>query len=230
MLLSQLFITVPQMTSVFWMWSLVAVPVIAALYCIGFLFKRASLEKYYVVPKCAASFLCVGSAVLAVGLAGGQPWRHPLFWALVFCLLGDFFIEYKLIAGGLSFGIGHCILIVYALSIVKPKPPAILLWIAGVAVVVLIFKKEIPQMGKLFLPFLIYVTILVGDLATALMLPAVNTGFIPYAAGLACFVCSDVILGKRLFGHKHPALPIILMILYYAALYLIAAGIWFTAG
>ena len=91
MLLSQLFITVPQMTSVFWMWSLVAVPVIAALYCIGFLFKRASLEKYYVVPKCAASFLCVGSAVLAVGLAGGQPWRHPLFWALRVLSSGRFF-------------------------------------------------------------------------------------------------------------------------------------------
>ncbi len=228
MLSSELLITVPKMPTLFLVWSLIAIPVIAALYCIGFLFKRADLEKYYVLPKCAASFLCVGSAVLAVLLSGGHPFHHPLFWALIFCLLGDFLIEYQIIAGGLSFAIGHCILIVYALSIVPPRLPAILLWIAGVVIVVLIFKKEIPQMGKLFLPFLIYVTILVGDLATAVMLPSVHAGFIAYAAGLACFVTSDVILGKRQFGHDHPALPKILMALYYAALYLIAASLWFT--
>lgn len=105
---------------IFCVWSLVAVPSIAALYCMGFLFKRPGIEKYYVIPKCTGSFLCVGSAALAIALgrsASGN-WSSSmgimLLLALALCMLGDFLIEYKLLAGGLAFGVAHIVLVLYA--------------------------------------------------------------------------------------------------------------------
>lgn len=214
---------------IFTVWSLVAVPAIAALYCMGFIFKRPGMEKYYVIPKCTGSFLCVGSAALAIALKGGDGSGKMLVAALALCMLGDFLIEYKLLAGGTAFGIAHIVLVLYALFQIPLTAPTVLLWVVGIVIMLLIFHKEIPQMGEYFIPFLAYVAILVGDVVTAAMLAFYDSAYTPYALGLLCFVASDTILGKRQFGHDHPALPKILMALYYMALYLIAASLWFTS-
>lgn len=220
---------------IFTVWSLVAVPSIAALYCMGFLFKRPGMEKYYVIPKCTGSFLCVGSAALAIALGWGRSTGSDshllgmmLLAALALCMLGDFLIEYKLLAGGTAFGIAHIVLVLYALFQIPLTTPTVLLWVVGIVIMLLIFHKEIPQMGNYFVPFLAYVAILVGDLVTAAMLAFSDSAYTIYALGLLCFVASDTILGKRQFGHDHPALPKILMALYYMALYLMAASLWFT--
>lgn len=213
----------------FAIWSLAAVPVIAALYIIGFLFKKNGLGKYYPLPKCAASFLCAGGAALGCVFCGYTPSLSLLFWALMLCTAGDFLIEYHLIAGGMAFGAAHCLIMLYVLSKAPPRPGAFILWAAILVLFLLVFRPQLPRMGKLLVPFLLYCAVLTGGFSLAVFLPfSMGISFLLLPLGLFSFLLSDMILGKRHFGSKKPYLSECLMALYYLAVYLISATLWFT--
>ena len=213
----------------FVMCSLAVIPVIAALYIIGFLFKKNGLGRYYPLPKCAASFLCAGTAALACAFLGRSPSGSILFWVLMLCMAGDFLIEYHLIAGGMAFGAAHCLIMLYVLLEAPPRPDALVLWAVIFILFLLVFRPQIPRMGKLLLPFLLYCAVLTGGFSLAVFLPFTKgMSFFPLPLGLSAFLLSDMILGKRHFGSQKPYLSEILMALYYLALYLIAATLWFT--
>lgn len=204
-------------------WNIIALPVLGAVYAVQFIIPR----KYYLIPKCAGSYICVCTAALALVLEGRNPLADLLFWGLIFCMLGDFFIELNLIAGGISFGAGHILLIIWALGQASFHPASLVVWIAELILMVFVFKKEIPRMGKLFLPFIIYAAVLTGDFAIAAVLPfTAGIRFLPFAAGILSFQVSDMILGKKQFGKPDTFKQKLLMFLYYLALYLIAASLW----
>lgn len=216
---------IPQFT----VWSLTAIPLITALYFIGFLFKDNGLQKCYALPKCAGSFLCVCSAAMASVLSGGLPFDSLLFWALVLCLAGDYLIEYKITAGGIAFGGAHCLILLYSLDKGPAKPISLVIWAIVFSVFILAFHKQLPCMGKLLVPFICYAAVLTGGFAFAAALPfSAGMRLLPLPAGLLCFQISDMILGKRHFGCRNPHLSHILMALYYLAIYLIAATLWFS--
>lgn len=216
---------IPQFT----VWSLTAIPLLTALYVIGFLFKNNGLQKYYTLPKCAGSFLCVCSAAMASVLAGGLPFEHLLFWALVLCLAGDYLIEHQIIAGGIAFGSAHCLIMAYALGRGPVNPISLALWAVVFSLFLLAFLKEMSAMGKLLLPFICYAAVLTGGFSFAAVLPfSAGAGLLPLPIGLLSFLVSDMILGKRHFGCRNPHLSLILMALYYLAIYLIAATLWFS--
>ena len=225
------------MTWLFPLWLGISVPILAIFYILGIFFKNGalvknkSLARYYVLPKCAGSYICVSGAALALACQKENPLVHLVFWALVLCMAGDFFIEMNIIAGGLSFGLAHCLLMAYVLSLSAISLASLVLWIAGIGAALLLFAKNIPSMGRLLAPFLVYITVLIGDFALAAPLAAAKKPcYILLAAGLLCFVASDMLLGKRHFGARQPLMSRLLMFLYYASLYLIQASLWLPLG
>lgn len=213
---------------VFPVFAVAAAILTAVCYFIGFSVKSGNKAKYYVIPKCAGSLICVFLGILALLLQGRPVFSNLLIWTLLLCMAGDYFIEYKLMAGGLSFGAAHCLLMVYSLLQAPFHPYSILIWAAGFIFVCLLFKKDFPAMGKLITPFILYVLLLVGDFAIAAALPfTVNSGYLPLAAGLLSFVASDLMLGKRQFGHGGLLHSKLVMLFYYMALYLMAISLWF---
>lgn len=217
------------MLTLFGVWSFFAVAQIAAFYFLGFLLKTHNLQKYYILPKCMGSLVCIGTACMAILLNKDKPLENLLFWGLVLCLAGDFFIEYHLLIGGFFFGCAHCIMMGYVLTQANPGLGSLVLWTAGLLIMLFLFRKELPRMGRLFLPFLLYSAVLTGNFALAAMLPfTVNITYLPLALGLLSFQISDIILGKRQFGCRSFWCSPILMMLYYLALYLAASSLWFT--
>lgn len=70
-------------------WNIIALPVLGAVYAVQFIIPR----KFYLIPKCAGSYICVCTAALALVLEGKNPLTNLVFWGLIFCMAGDFFIE-----------------------------------------------------------------------------------------------------------------------------------------
>lgn len=218
------------MLRMFTVWSLFAVPLAAVFYCMGFLFKKSGLGRYYPLPKCAGSFLFAGGAALAYAAAGQAPIACLLFWALILCLAGDFLIEYHLIAGGLAFGAAHSLIMLYLIRTSPVIPADLVLWAVIFALFLFLFRAEMPRMGGLLVPFLLYAAVLTGGLAFAVLLPFTRgIAFLPLPLGLLSFLISDMILGKRHFGCQKRYLSEILMAFYYLALFLISAAPWFTS-
>lgn len=221
------------MDLIFPVWICISVPILAAFYILGIFFKNGqffknkTMAKYYVLPKCAGSYVCVSGAALALVYRGDNLWTSLLLWALVLCMAGDFLIELHLLAGAVSFGIGHCMMMLYLLSSYPFHFSSIILWFLGVSLIIFMFHKNIPSMGSLLFPFLIYISVLIGGFSLAI--PAIRTkeprSFV-LTAGLLCFVISDVLLGKRHFGARQPWISRVLMFLYYMALYLIQISLW----
>lgn len=221
------------MNLIFPVWLCISIPTLIILYIVGIFFKNGymlkqkSLGKYYVLPKCAGSYLCVSGAALALIYHGENPFLHLLFWALVLCMAGDFFIELNVIAGGLLFGLAHCLLIVYMLSFTQPELLSFFLWAIGFSAALILFRKNIPSMGRLLFPFILYISVLIGDFALAVPLAlTAKPHCIFLAAGLLCFIISDMLLGKRFFGARQPWISWLLMFLYYSAIYMIQISLW----
>lgn len=221
------------MNLIFPLWLCISLPILIVLYILGIFFKNGyllkhkALAKYYVLPKCAGSYLCVSGAALAIVCHGESPLSHLPFWVLILCFAGDFFIEIHIMAGGIFFGLAHCLLMAYALTLARLHFYSLLIWAGGIFAALIVFRKNIPSMGRLFLPFILYITVLTGDFALAL--PLVWTAkprYIFLAAGLLCFIISDMLLGKRYFGARQPWVSRLLMLFYYSALYLIQISLW----
>lgn len=205
-------------------WSLAIVPALLALYYVQFRLKTPA--KDYPVPKCAGSYLCLCTAVAGLGLSGALL-REPAFWFFLLCMAGDFLIEKNFMAGGLAFSAGHCCLIAWSLGQASRPLCSLLIWAAAMGVTFWCFRREFPSMGKLTLPFIVYVALLTGDFAATAPLPfAAGTAYWPLPVGLLLFVCSDILLGKKQFTEVKPRQQEVLMILYYGALYLTAASMW----
>lgn len=212
-----------EVTMNFLIWSIAALPLLAAVYIIQFVIPR----KYYLISKCAGSYICVCTAALALILSGSSPLTHLVFWGLIFCMLGDFLIEFHIVAGGLSFGAGHILFICWLLSLAPLHPASRVLWIGELLLTAFLFRREIPKMGKMLLPFLLYVCVLTGDFSIAVLLPITcGPAFLPVSLGLMSFQVSDMILGKKQFGEPDAFKQKLLMFLYYLALYLIASVLW----
>ena len=208
------------------LWLCVAVPFLAAAW--GFfvwMYPRGS--RLCVIPKCVGSLVCVVSACLPLWLRGQSAAVNPVVWALLFCTLGDLLIEWKVVLGGLSFSVAHVLLIWWILGQGSVFWVSFFLWVFCVAVFFLLFLNDRPQIGNLILPMAGYILILTGDFALGAVLPVLQGGrFIPLAAGLACFVVSDAILGKNHFSGYSKGKHRTLMALYYAALFLISITWW----
>ena len=208
-------------------YSLVALPLWAAQFALYFFLRSAGRERESLIAKCAGSFLAVGSAGLALHLAGENPFSQVVFWFFLLCTIADALLEISFVPGMLVFGAAHVCLILWLWGLAAPAWWSLALWVGVYVLTAVLFRKELPTLGKLTVPFLLYPALLGGSLALALPLPFLaGKALWPVALGCLLFYVSDMLVAKNQLSRWPDKWQKPIMALYWGALYLISTGLW----
>lgn len=208
-------------------YSLVALPLWAAQFALYFFLRSAGRERESLIAKCAGSFLAVGSAGLALHLAGENPFSQVVFWFFLLCTIADALLEISFVPGMLVFGAAHVCLILWLWGLSSPTWWSLGLWVGVYVLTAVLFRKELPTLGKLTVPFLLYPALLGGSLALALPLPfTAGARWWPVALGCLLFYVSDMLVAKNQLSRWPDKWQKPIMALYWGALYLISTGLW----
>ena len=208
-------------------YSLVALPLWAAQFALYFFLRSAGRERESLIAKCAGSFLAVGSAGLALHLAGENPFSQVVFWFFLLCTIADALLEISFVPGMLVFGAAHVCLILWLWGLAAPAWWSLGLWVGVYVLTAVLFRKELPTLGKLTVPFLLYPALLGGSLALALPLPfTAGARWWPVALGCLLFYVSDMLVAKNQLSRWPDKWQKPIMALYWGALYLISTGLW----
>ena len=208
-------------------YSLVALPLWAAQFALYFFLRSAGRERESLIAKCAGSFLAVGSAGLALHLAGENPFSQVVFWFFLLCTAADALLEISFVPGMLVFGAAHVCLILWLWGLSSPAWWSLALWVGVYVLTAVLFRKELPTLGKLTVPFLLYPALLGGSLALALPLPFLaGKALWPVALGCLLFYVSDMLVAKNQLSRWPDKWQKPIMALYWGALYLISTGLW----
>ena len=210
-------------------YSVFAVPLWVAQFALYFYLRSARRMRESLVAKCAGSFLAVGSAGFALRLAGENPFAQVIFWFFLLCTAADALLEISFVPGMLVFGAAHVCLIFWLWGLSSPTWWSLALWVAVYILTAVLFRKELPTLGKLTAPFLLYPALLGGSLALAAPLPfTAGARWWPVALGCLLFYISDMLVAKNQLSRWPDKWQKPIMALYWAALYLISMGLWGT--
>lgn len=204
-----------------------ALPLWAALFALYFILRKARLARQSLIAKCGGSFLAVASAGLALYLRGENPLAHWAFWFFVLCTGADALLEIRFVPGMLLFGAAHVCLIVWLWGLAPAGWFSLVAWLLAYGATALLFRREIPRLGKLLVPFLLYPALLGASLALGVALPfTAGNSYWPLALGTACFYISDMMVAKSELSHLDESWQKPIMLLYWAALFLISTALW----
>lgn len=210
-------------------YSVFAIPLWVAQFALYFYLRSARRMRESLVAKCAGSFLAVGSAGFALRLAGENPFAQVIFWFFLLCTAADALLEISFVPGMLVFGAAHVCLIFWLWGLSSPTWWSLALWVAVYILTAVLFHKELPTLGKLTVPFLLYPALLGGSLALAAPLPfTAGARWWPVALGCLLFYVSDMLVAKNQLSRWPDKWQKPIMALYWAALYLISMGLWGT--
>lgn len=211
----------------FLIYSCIAIPVWVAQFALYFFLRRAGRMKESLAAKCAGSFLAVGSAALGMAFSQEGPGTPWVFWFFVLCTIADALLEISFVPGMLVFGAGHVCLILWLWGLATPSWWSLALWVAAYILTAILFRKELPTLGKLTAPFLLYPALLGGSLALGLPLVfLLGWEWWPVALGTLLFYISDMLVAKNQLAHWDDKWQKPIMALYWGALYLISVGLW----
>lgn len=211
----------------FLIYSCIAIPVWVAQFALYFFLRRAGRMKESLAAKCAGSFLAVGSAALGMAFSQEGPGTPWVFWFFVLCTIADALLEISFVPGMLVFGAGHVCLILWLWGLATPSWWSMALWVAVYVLTALLFRKELPTLGKLTASFLLYPALLGGSLALGLPLVfLLGWEWWPVALGTLLFYISDMLVAKNQLAHWDDKWQKPIMALYWGALYLISMGVW----
>lgn len=209
------------------LYSALALPLWGAMFALYFILRRAGLMRQSLIAKCGGSFLAVGSAGLALALGGGNPLSQPVFWFFVLCTGADALLEIRFVPGMLLFGGAHLCLVVWLRGLAPAGWGNLLLWALAYGATAWLFRKELPTLGRLTVPFCLYPALLGASLALGLTLPfTAGGGYWPLAIGTLSFFVSDMMVAKSQLSHLEDSWQKPIMALYWGALYLIAWPLW----
>ena len=210
-------------------YSVFAIPLWVAQFALYFYLRSARRPRKSLIAKCAGSFLAVGSAGFALRLAGENPFAQVIFWFFLLCTAADALLEISFVPGMLVFGAAHVCLIFWLWGLSAPTWWSLVLWVAVYILTAVLFRKELPTLGKLTVPFLLYPALLGGSLALAAPLPfTAGARWWPVALGCLLFYSSDMLVAKNQLSRWPDKWQKPIMALYWAALYLISVGLWGT--
>ena len=208
-------------------YSVFAIPLWVAQFALYFYLRSARRPRKSLIAKCAGSFLAVGSAGFALRLAGENPFAQVIFWFFLLCTAADALLEISFVPGMLVFGAAHICLIFWLWGLSSPTWWSLALWVAVYILTAVLFRKELPTLGKLTAPFLLYPALLGGSLALAAPLPfTAGARWWPVALGCLLFYISDMLVAKNQLSRWPDKWQKPIMALYWAALYLISTGAW----
>ena len=211
----------------FLVYSIFALPLWCSSFALYFILKRSGLMRESLIAKCAGSFLSVASAGTALCLSGRPPLTEPILWFFLLCTAADALLEISFVPGMLLFGGAHACLIIWLWGLAPVGWGSLIVWLTAYAATAWLFRKELPKLGKLLLPFCLYPALLGGSLALGLALPfTAGAGYWPLALGTLCFFVSDMMVAKSELSGLSDWWQKPIMALYWAALYLISSALW----
>ena len=203
--------------------------------------KLRGASLYALALKALTTVLCIAMAVCAAHMQTHvSAWAMVVVLALVCGLLGDVFLDLKLVypqdgawfthAGFVSFGIGHVGYWLYFFSQYQWRMPMLAVWALVVALALwLVLASEKPlglDYGRFRPITAVYTVLLVGAWAQAGMLWWLDGGLIlaVLALALLLFVVSDAILSQSYFGLRpeQPWMVVGNYLFYYGAQVLVA--------
>jgi uncharacterized membrane protein YhhN len=210
------------------MYALFALPLWAALFALYFILRREKgMLEASLIAKCAGSFLAVGSAGFGFASHGINPFTQLIFWFFLLCMIADALLELQFIIGMGVFGLAHICLLVWLFFQASPVWWSLLIWVLLYILVILLFYREMGELGNMLIPFSIYPALLAGVVAVALPLPfTAGTAFWPLTVGAVCFFISDMMVAKSELSRMDQRLQKPIMVLYWGALFLISCVIW----
>ncbi len=218
---------------------------VAAMILFGtYYFQKKRDERVKALACKAAATAMPGLLLLLYGMEnGGLPAAG--YWtlaAVLFYMAADVLLECRFVWGAVSFAAGHiCMMAGFmsglAIGDFTQEKCGRFFWIAVVFFCVYMgaacfaLRRYIFHLRakKLFLPAAAYLVILSAMAASAASAGIIKGGMsgAVLAAGGVCFVISDVLLGQNRLGRKRSrAKGAAVLVLYYLAVYLFAAGIW----
>ena len=146
------------------------------------------------------------------------------------CMTADVLLELYFLSGVVSFGLGHVCFIAAYMHLTQFRGYTVLIFLLFFLLMLLLHGKFLPQPGWQMILMLGYAALLSAMSAmavTAAVQLGSPAGYLTAAGGI-CFYISDNILGFRLLHEtKSRVLSGVLLTLYYSAVYLIAAAMYF---
>lgn len=207
--------------------SCMALPLWGVMFALYFILRRNDLARQALIAKCGGTFLAVSSAGMALYLKGQNPLFEPVFWFFLFCMAADALLEIRFVPGMLMFGCAHLCLIFWIWGLGPVIPWSLLVWVVAYGITAFLFRRELPKLGRLTVPFCLYPALLGASFALSVPLPFVaGWAYWPLALGLFCFLVSDLMVAKQELSGLSQSFQKPIMLLYWAALYLIGAVIW----
>lgn len=207
--------------------SLCILPFLISVSIMFGIFKSKKLGKLAILPKCTGSAFFVLSAVVALLSKGENPFQSLMFWALITFAISDGLLDVHFLSGMAFFGAGHVLVIIWALQQGPFSWVSIVLWLFAMLIVTVLFRKIIKKMKAKIIPFIIYAGVLIADSAIAFMLAfTVGPQYTLLSIGAAMFFVSDILVGKQELHENKPWENVILMILYWGALYMFSGVLW----
>lgn len=190
-------------------------------------FHLTGKGKKSLAVKCLCSLLFLLTACVALSRQGQFPPGHPVFWFLLCCVVADGLLEIRFVPGMLLFGLGHCILILWMLHLAPFTWGSVLLWGLCMFIAWVPFRKNLLPMGKGMAPFVLYAGFLSAIAAIGVPLSVtLGAALLPVSIGSTCFFISDLMVAKGFFRSNTRRQEIVLMILYWGALFLIPLVLW----
>ena len=220
--------------------------VLCVLFC---WFRAQKATVYSLMIKTFASLCFIISAVFAIRSSGPTSFALLCVCGLVFGLVGDILLDLKImypkeenqyfVSGTLSFALGHVFYFLGAMMFCLDVIPDNLVWnilasigVAGLltAAILLPSKKMGLNFGKNLIVVIMYSLILSFMMAFSISIAIFVPIFWIFAAGLVCFLLSDLVLSLQYFGGKTAKVWVYINhILYYIAQILIALSVLFVA-
>ncbi len=204
-------------------WVAVSLLVMTAFFVIYAQTRPLGVTLWRSVAKCGATFMAVATAAFGVVLHDRGPRGWLLVLALALCCAADFALERSFAAGVTGFALAHAVFIAYMLCTTRPVWGSLPIGILLFAVCGLLFWRELHALGGKGAAMLLYPAVLAAMAALAVALPfTVGPRYWFFAIGAVAFVVSDVFVAKDVLVGAPDVERNGALLLYYAAVYVMA--------
>ncbi|MCI5870350.1 MAG: lysoplasmalogenase [Dorea sp.] len=176
-----------------------------------------------------------GMAVLA-GIYGAFQTHRFSDWVIVFglvcCMAADIILEIQFIRGVYLFGAAHLLFILAFCQKVVPSWDTLFIFTGIYLLVLFLFRNKVGMLGELKRPAYLYmaVLILMVAMAATIYLHLNTTEALLRSIGAFCFLVSDCVIAWSLLKERRRLSDgIVILTLYYAAVYLIGSAGWIAS-
>ena len=208
-------------------WLIIAIPIGIAIFYLYSNMDRERNKFHSIIVKCLGSFIPLSCTGLALSLKSENPLANLVFWFMILCVIADAVREYTFVSGMLVFGLAHVLFVIWLIMQESVTYINIIIWLAAVSVIFYIFRRMLKARGIDALPFCVYILILTLIFSISLTLPFTHPPvYIPMAIGALMLIASDLISGTQI-NSRRVKFSKTVMFLYWGALHLISAALWY---